>query len=232
MSEATIYQSGEYLASNPTWHSEDAPFKAEQVLRAFARSGMTPKRICDIGCGSGDVLQIVSRAMPDCACVGYEHSPQALELAAPKATERLSFKAGNPAERYDVAMALDVFEHVEDYIGFIRDMGGISDHQLFHIPLDISVQAVVRRTPLAWARQSVGHLHFFTKELAIESIEHAGLSIVDWFYTAEHAHKISTEGALRTRVAGLPRNLAYALFPDLAVRWLGGYSLLVVSRSG
>ena len=36
-----MYKSGEYLEKNPTWHVEESPWKARQIMRMLARLGAT-----------------------------------------------------------------------------------------------------------------------------------------------------------------------------------------------
>jgi hypothetical protein len=51
---------------------------------------------------------------------------------------------------------------------------------------------------------------------------------VDYFYTQG---AVQTEKKLlRTRIANIPRKLLFHLFPDLTVRLLGGYSLMVLAK--
>lgn len=46
------YESGDYLANNPTCDKEDSGWKASQVLKMFNRNHLTPKSICEVGCGA------------------------------------------------------------------------------------------------------------------------------------------------------------------------------------
>ena len=52
---------------------------------------------------------------------------------------------------FDLLLMLDVFEHVEDYIGLLRAVRSKAKQKLFHIPLDLSVQSVLRRDGLLFA---------------------------------------------------------------------------------
>ena len=58
---------------------------------------------------------------------------------------------------------LDVIEHVEDYFSFLRDIRTKSSYKLFHIPLEVSVQGVLRGKIFLRNRDLYGHLHYFTK---------------------------------------------------------------------
>jgi len=45
---------------------------------------------------------------------------------------------------FDSLLCIDVFEHVEDYIGFVKTLKSKATYKIFHIPLDISVLSVIR----------------------------------------------------------------------------------------
>ena len=66
----SIYTSGEYLQKNPTWHVEESPWKATQILRMMKQSGITPKTIREVGCGAGEVLKQLQEKMEETARFG------------------------------------------------------------------------------------------------------------------------------------------------------------------
>jgi hypothetical protein len=227
-----IYADGTYLQSNPSWHEEDSPWKAGQVMKMLRRHNLQPSSIGEIGCGAGGVLNEVVSKLPGAIGVGYEVSPQAYEICSKKATGRLEFRLCDllqTGDYYDLMMALDVFEHVEDYIGFLRKLKRHGRSHLFHIPLDVNVQTVLRATPLKIVREELGHLHYFTKDTALRTLETAGYTIRDWFYGPGMLEGPPRK-RLRARIAYLPRKIALSLNPDLAVRVLGGCTLLVLCQ--
>jgi hypothetical protein len=131
-------------------------------------------------------------------------------------------------EYFDIALAVDVFEHVENYFGFLRRLKAKAEYKIFHIPLDLSVQTVLRASPIIKWRRSVGHIHYFTKETALETLKDTGYEILDYFYTAGSL-ELPNRG-WKTNVLKIPRKIAFAANKDLAVRLLGGYSLLVLAK--
>jgi tRNA U55 pseudouridine synthase TruB len=69
ISTEELYTTGTYLEKNPLWHTEESPWKAEQVLRMLDRQKIVPKTICEVGCGAGEVLkQLQQRLNSDCGC--------------------------------------------------------------------------------------------------------------------------------------------------------------------
>lgn len=227
-----IYSNGTYLANNPTWHEEDAAWKAARIAELLERNGVRPATVCEVGCGSGAVLQEVSKALGGSVrCIGYDVSPYAYAIARTRAGVNLQFEQADflaaDAPPFDVVMAIDVIEHVEDCIGFVRRLRSRGRYKVFHIPLDLSVQSVLRATPLAEVRRNVGHLHYFTRETALATLRDGGHEIVDAFYT-KGALDLPSK-SVRGSLAKLPRRLAYAVNRDAAVRVLGGFSLMVLT---
>jgi SAM-dependent methyltransferase len=226
------YLDGEYLAKNPGWHAEEASWKARMILRMLQQNHLAPKTICDMGCGTGGVLMHLQQALDnECAFWGYDISPQALLLAANRANERLRFNLIGSSEESahfsDLILVLDVIEHVEDYFSFLRQLKGRSHHKIFHIPLDLSVQTLLRKKALLKRREMHAHLHYFTKETALETLKDAGYEVLDYFYTPR---TIDFGCDLGQQVLRLPRQLCFAIHKDFTARLLGGFSLLVLAQ--
>ena len=228
------YVHGDYLHNNPQWHSEHAPWKAALVARLLSKNGIQPAEICEIGCGSGAVLLSLRKHLPKTRLVGFDISPQVSQFWEQHAASgaNIEFQRGSFDEigerRFDVLLMLDVFEHVRDPFTFLEQARRCAAHFVFLIPLDLSASAVARGRPLLDARRIVGHLHYYTKDLALAVLADGGYEIVHWRYTGASLHMPSR--SLKTQLASLPRRILYALNRDLAVRLVGGDSLLVLAR--
>ena len=160
--DAALYLSGDYLARHPTWHVEDSDWKAAHVYRLIRTFRLDVHSIVEIGCGAGQILERLQQQLgADCNFTGYEISPQAYALCEARSNDRLSFvhengltgQPGAPGEpsRYphaDLALALDVVEHVEDYRAFLRGMRDRAQYCIFHIPLDLSLLSLLTGLPL------------------------------------------------------------------------------------
>lgn len=231
--ESAIYRDGSYLKYNPSWHSEESPFKVRQIGCMITRQNLAPKTVCDVGCGAGLVLAELQPHLPsDCVCWGYDVSPDALAMSAGRGNDSLHFRMRDIRKDecdtfFDLLLMLDVFEHVEDYMGLVRAVRSKAKQKLFHIPLDLSVQAVLRKNGLLLRRDHHAHLHYFTKETALRTLTDVGYTIVDYFYTPRC---IELGDLFVQKMARIPRQLSFAFLPDLTVRVLGGYSLLVLAE--
>lgn len=130
------YTDGEYLLANPTWHEEDSPWKAKQIMAMAHRNDLQPRSICEVGCGAGGILEALHTLMPEnISFVGYDISPQACAKAKEKEIERLTFHERDLLEDddfYDLLLIIDVLEHIEDYFGFLRQIRPRSDYKIFN----------------------------------------------------------------------------------------------------
>ena len=220
---------GEYFKKNPSWHVEYSPWKANNIQRMLERKKLRPQTVCEVGCGAGEVLrQLQMKLDPNCQFWGYDVAPPAIEMAKKRENERLHFDVADFGELetplFDLLLILEVVDHVEDYIGFLRMLKGRAEWKLFSFSLDISVQSAFRDGAFAQRRKVHSHLHHFNKETALGTLEYAGFEIVDYFYPPNLAI---------SRAAKLAKPMRAALFgpaPDLTVRLFGGYSLLVLAR--
>ncbi|GAB4344357.1 MAG: hypothetical protein Kow0089_20850 [Desulfobulbaceae bacterium] len=228
------YTEGEYLQNNPTWHEEDSAWKAGHILTMLERNNLHPATVCEVGCGAGEILRQLQKGMEETVrFTGYDISPQAYELAKQKENDRLRFHlrdmlAEGEGTSFDLLLVIDVFEHIEDYLGFLRGIRTRATYKLFHIPLDISVQRVLLAKPILKRRREVGHIHYFTKETALATLEDTGYEIIDHHLTAGSLDLPST--SLLYALGKLPLRLAAMINQDLTARILGGHSLMVLTR--
>jgi 2-polyprenyl-3-methyl-5-hydroxy-6-metoxy-1,4-benzoquinol methylase len=220
---------GEYLRHNPTWHVEFSPWKADNIYGVLRRNRINPRTICEVGCGAGEVLRQLQLKMDSqCRFWGYDVAPPAIEMARTRENERLHFELGDftaiPTPHSDLLLILEVVDHIEDYIGFLRTIKNRAEWKLFTISLDISAQAALRGGALLRRKEVHSHIHHFNKELALAALRDTGYEIVSYSYPSLFAY---------TRLAKMAkpiRRAAFALAPDLTVRMFGGYSLIVLAR--
>lgn len=226
------YHNGDYLAHNQDWHAEDSPWKAEQIDQLIQRNELSFSQLCEVGCGAGEILVELSKkpGYQDVSFTGYEISSNAYEICHPKSGPNLSFHLADLLELdevYDVALCIDVFEHVENYMGFLRALRSRADYKIFHIPLDLSVSALLRES-LIRGRAEVGHLHYFTPKTALATLSDCGYEIIDTMFTPAFASRSAT--GIKSRALKVPRHLLYSLSPQLTSTLIGGCSLLVLAR--
>ena len=224
-------EKGEYLKNNPTWHIEDSPWKARQIYQILSQNSLNPKSIVEVGCGAGEILnQLYSLLPSNIRFTGYDISSDAINFAKKRTNDRLKFELEDflkVEKEFDLSLLVDVFEHVDDYLGFLRAFRNKSKYSIFHIPLDINVQGTLRNLQIK-ARNRLGHLHYFSKDTAIASLVDCEYEIIDFFYTKS---SIDLQKTFKSKLASLPRRILFNINKDFTVRLLGGFSLLVLTKN-
>ena len=162
----------------------------------------------------------------------------AVELARSRSNQRLTFLRGDYLDADlpspDVLLLLDVFEHVPDYLGFLaglRDRAGLF---VFHIPLDLCAWGVTLGSRwMLHMRETYGHLHYFSYETALATLEDTGYTIVDEFFTDDYdadASMVPARSALKQRCYYEARRSMFRFRPRLAASIFPHFNLLVLAR--
>jgi SAM-dependent methyltransferase len=226
----TIYTDGSYLEATGSWHVEDSTWKAKNIAMMIRRNRLSPTSVCDVGCGAGEIIRLLSMEFPRTSFVGYDISPQAIALSKQRETQTVSFRQADILQEqvsFDLLLGADVLEHIDDYMGFLRHLKPKANFKIFHIPLDISILSILYGSMIR-ARQSVGHLHYFTRETALATLRDCGYEIVDSFHTAAFTDRPSRTVA--GRIARIPRKILFSLAPKITAKSLGACSLMVLAR--
>jgi hypothetical protein len=229
-----MYTKGEYLKNNPTWHIEDSHFKVDQILEMLRRNQLHPSSVCEVGCGAGEILNQLYSKMPDnVSFTGYEISPQAFELCEQKQKYRLQYHLKDILQDdnvfFDLLLLMDVIEHIEDYYGFLKKLHKKGDYKLFRIPLDLSAKTIFDGcTHILTERETVGHIHYFTKEIALAVLKDTGYEIVDYFFTPIITYLKSK--SVKIKLKRFLINILFRFNPDATARIFGGYSLIVLTK--
>lgn len=230
---ALQYLTSEYLEHNPTWDVQDTPWKANLVAATLDRNRIKPASICEVGCGSGGCLAELRAKYPEVELSGFDIAPDAASFWKRYEGLNIHFEVGDvlqkATQKYDVLLMLDVIEHVADPHAFLAGLHGKASYYVFHIPLDLSAASVFRETPLLYVRDKVGHIHYFTKQLALSLLRESGYQIIDASYTG--AAFTAPARSWKTLIARPLRRIIHALLgKDRGVRLLGGETLIVLAR--
>lgn len=244
---AAQYREGEYLEKVPEWHVGDSHWKAGKVLEILRRNAIVPRSLCDVGCGAGQILVELQDGLGrEVEMVGYDISPQAIALCAGKENASLTFRQCDflteEEAKFDVLLLLDVFEHVPDYLDFLKRLRGRARWFVFHIPLDLNVQALLQGSrPMLDMRRRYGHLHYFTAETALATLADCGFKVRDSFYTwdteidGRPKPPPGLKGRLRYPLTCLIYTIERLLFrwrPALPARLRKRFNLLVLASTG
>ena len=227
-----MYEDGDYHDKNPNWHMEDSPWKARQVQAILSKNTLSFETAAEIGCGAGLILQELAKSMPDKTWSGYDISPDTVGFWAQYKGSPVSYYEDDFLQnktRVDLVLLMDVFEHVEDYLGFLKQLRTKAQHFIFHIPLDMNVSALMRDMQIV-TREKVGHLHYFSRATALATLKDTGYTILDNSYT-QIAQRSDIKMGLKTKLLNLFRAPLFAIAPDFTAKLFGGYSLIVLAEN-
>lgn len=225
-----LFYEKNYLKNNPSWHSEDSHFKSTAILEIIKKNKIKFKNFCEIGCGAGKVVEIISSKYKKKKFFGYEISKIAFKMCNNRLSNVKYYNKSLESikKKFDIILCADVLEHVENPYLFLRNIKKKSKYQVFHVPLDLSVNSILRKSVLLSVRKEVGHLHLYTKKLIIDDLKRSNFEIIDYFYTFNL--NIYKNGSFFQKLFAVLRNLFYFLNKDLAVNLLGGYSILILTK--
>ena len=225
-----VYQDGTYLRLNPGWHAEDSAWKVAKIAQIIDRNHIKPSTIAEVGCGAGQILHELSKIYPSTEFYWFDVSSVVSNLwdnSNPRVHLTLA-DFNQQKEKYDVLLVIDVVEHIEDYIGFLRAIRDRADHFVFHIPIEMSAQQVLRDIQLH-TRATYGHIHYFSKATAIATLDDAGYQVIDSFYTDTNVQYAAHHQNRRMQAMNILRRLLFSFRPELTVRLLGGYEVMVLA---
>ncbi len=228
-----IYNDHSYLSNNPTWHAEDAEFKVKRIEKLLNNYPIPFKRVCEVGCGSGEILALLQKRFPDAnSWIGYEISEDALSIAAKKANPGLKFilkDIGLEEQEvtYDLMLVIDVIEHLDNYFAFLDTINQRSKYFIFHIPLDMYVWSLIREGILIESKKRVGHIHNFTEDFIKSILQDHGFRIISQIYT-EPVAKVKS---FKQTIVNGARKILFRINPRFCTKTLGGYSIMLLAES-
>ncbi len=234
VSSNDLYVNGEYFKNNPDWDIADAKWKVDVIFNLLKKNNIAPKAVIEVGCGAGEnLVELLKRDGSIEKLSGYDISPQALALANKRSSDKINFYNEDLTTKEnvtaDLVLVIDVVEHVDDYYGFLRKLKSKSKYFVFHIPLDLSCRTVMKPHVMLQQRQSVGHIHYYTKEMVQWALKDTGYEVIDWVYT-KPVVDVEPAGSIKRSIKKILRNFSFAMNQDWSVKKWGGYSIMVLAK--
>lgn len=173
--------------SGPDVPDSDRDKAAETALKRLARVGVPfarDKKVLDVGCGSGLVLEAICEKF-DCAGHGIDVDKRRIDRAK-KFGRRATFEcglfdAGTLNTKYDILVSVAVIEHVVDPVGFLHQFhSALADGGSLFL-LTPNAQSLNYRMLRSWWREllSIGeHIYLFTPKSLEGCATKAGFELV------------------------------------------------------
>ncbi len=187
MSVSDFYKK-EYAKINKTLHVEDSPWKTEKVRKVIG-GRLSPGVICDIGCGAGLIAKGMAEAYPGAKVMGLDISLDMLK-AAKKNSSKSSFINASiedlpiGADKLDLAILIDVLEHLEAPERVLTALGSIAKHLVIKVPLEDSLWYWANdrtgRCTREDTRKKLGHIQYFNMTSLSKLLKGAGFEVVSY----------------------------------------------------
>ncbi|MFH1093332.1 MAG: class I SAM-dependent methyltransferase [Candidatus Omnitrophota bacterium] len=241
--DKSMYNSGDYSLKNPSWHKEDAKWKAQKIIILmnddFLKKLKPEVDLIDIGCGTAEILKRVFEYLKikNIAVnpIGYDISSEIIGRAKdnfPQADFRCTyFDAKNYKEnknRISVALLIDILEHMEDPAAFLQKIREVCDYAICHLPLEDNFEVNIRGLKKHFT-DTVGHLNFYNKNSALDLFNDCGFNIKNMILTCSDVSADYKLKSLPRRLIAQPlRKVFFKFFPQFTARFLGNCSLMVL----
>lgn len=234
LSSDDLYTSGTYFERKPTFDATDSAWKAEVISKLLKRNKIMAKEMVEVGCGAGGILENLSKSHQEISFFnGFDISPQAIILAKKKESERIKFFEKDyttlSTPKTSVLLLIDVLEHIDDYYGMLRKLKERSDYFVFHVPLDLSCRSVLKPHIMLQQRETVGHVHYFTRNILQWALTDIGYTTIDWVYTKPITDTFAPRGT-KGKIKKVLRNMAFTMNKNLTADLFGGYSLMILAK--
>lgn len=233
MKLTNMYSNEEYLRRHPNWDGEEAVLKAGWIRNMIEQHGLPLREVIEIGCGSGRILAELSKHYTDAYWKGFDISPQAIAIAKQYEHSRLTFQEGSHNDytgKAELGLLIDVLEHVPDYYGMLNSIHDKAARFIFHIPLDLACRSLLNPHLLEQQRQFSGHIHYFSKEMVLWMLHDTGYQVIGWQYTKPVSDTQSPQ-SIKAKTKKTFRNISFNFSKEHAVKWWGGYSMLIAARA-
>jgi SAM-dependent methyltransferase len=229
-----FYLNGQYFKNNPTWDAADTYWKMLKLYdKILAQLPSQRASVLEIGCGSGALLKKLAMDIPQHSFKGWDIAPDAKRFWEHNQAN-LSFEVGDfleskTSEKADIILLIDVLEHLADPGNFLEKLRLKGKCVIIHLPLDMTLMNLIFDQRLVHLRDSIGHIHYFTKALAEKLLRESGYEVVVSEYS--NAWKDSPNLRPLGRIMRIFRWGLNKLSPTLNAKILGGETLVLVARS-
>ncbi|HOZ62615.1 MAG TPA: methyltransferase domain-containing protein [Smithellaceae bacterium] len=218
---------------HPNWHAEDGVWKATHIYHIISKNNIIVRKLADVGCGSGGVLTELSSLMgKEIAYYGYDISKQAIELARRHGDISFSTEdilSSENSEHFDILLAIDVLEHIPDYMNFLKRCRLKASYKIYHIPLDLSLFSILSDSFID-GRRKLGHVQYFSFQSAIACLKDTDHVIMDYFFTDVGTYYTKQARRLNRTIANYPRQISAFFSVPLSAKIFGRYSIMVLTK--
>jgi len=182
----------EYINKNPSLGLEQASLKAKQILGFLG--DIEINSLLDIACGAGGITAILEHELKPKETVGLDISSEMIRVAKSKDTDKaitwLCQDIFNycPDRKFDLVTCIDIIEHVEDDLRFLKKVSSFGKKVLVKVPMEDSIldNKIIRtlkiRDPWKESENRYGHIHHYNEKQLLELFDKSGFKLIKQGY--------------------------------------------------
>lgn len=234
ISSNEFYTGGNYRVHNQNWNLEDASWKANVIYKLLKRNNILTPEIVDVGCGAGGILEeLASKDLGTKIFTGFDIASDAIAIAYKRGSGNVKFINDDYTKdcysKTSLLLAIDVIEHIDDFYGFLRKLKLRSEYFIFHIPLDLYCRSLLKPHILFQQRKTVGHIHYFSKEMVLWFLNDLGYSVIDFVYTKPDLD-VKPATTFKNFLKKYLRKISFTINKELSNKLWGGYSMMILLK--
>jgi SAM-dependent methyltransferase len=250
---ANLYRSDEYIRQNPSLHEEDSPWKVEKIIPLvdtfISLYHKDHINLLDVGGGAGLILAGVSSYIEKqhrikVSKYTLDLSPGMLEIQKQRNPQLV--KALNEDIRcttlrdkeIDLALLIDLLEHVPNPVQALEEIKRISCYALFKVPLDAYLAGTIGNLlkggkPRRQAIEKIGHINMYTYSRVKNQIEKHTGHIVSSYFTNTHEYYLNSPYYkdslnIQSRLTGMAGVYTFKFSPRLAAFLFYDFAMFLV----
>ena len=245
-----IYLTDEYIIKNPSLHEADSPWKISKIIplvdKCIGHINKDVINLLDAGGGAGLILSAVSIYIEESYSVkvnkfALDLSPGMLEVQKnripdlKKALNEDIRKTSLGNKEIDLALLIDLLEHVPNPTEALEEAKRISKFAIFKVPLENNLlqktwNFINRGKPRQHAIETIGHINVYDFDKLRYQIEkHTGqvldfyfTNVFDYYRNSDHyKNKRNMKGKLIDFIAShifkVSPRLCSSIFPDFVM---------------
>ena len=175
------------IAFHSEWLRRGATQKADSVQLLMAQNDIKPDAILELGCGTGAVIGELQRRSLAQEYFGLDFSADAIKLMSetyPRVKGRVTDITVNPnpfeRDAFDLVVLSHTIEHLEEPVPFLRSVSSIPfQGMIAEVPLEDLLFGRLKSRVNDRAKNSAGHVQFFTRESFKALLAEAGFKVID-----------------------------------------------------
>lgn len=175
------------LEQEAEWLRRGAVEKVNSIEDLLRRNGIKPRKLLELGCGTGAVIAECQRRNLAASYVGVDYAPEAIDYlrrnsAGIEATQADITSPGfHMSEPFDVVVLSHVLEHLESPATFLR---AVKDSLRFsYVVIEVPLEDLIAGRAKSLVRDRMankaGHVQFFTARSLELLVGSSGFRVID-----------------------------------------------------